>query len=241
MVRITGCLILVVLGLARADDAKPYLQLGHADHIDAVAFSPDGKFLVTGSRDRTARVWDVASGREIRRFEDSDWVKFVAFLPDGRAVLTGSRHAVRLWDVATGREVRRFELKAPNCVALAPDGRFILTGGSDNTARLWDLTTGQEVERFEGHSDEVIAVAFAPDGRSALTGSKDATLRLWEIVARGSAQGRADLGVASGHEVRRFESQPAEASSVVAFSRDGRFVASSGEGVRLWDAATGQE
>src|SRR5439155_1402292 len=124
--------------------------------------------VLTGSFDKTARLWDAATGREIRRFEGhSSAVGCVAFSPDGRGVLTGSYDGtVRLWDVATGRETGRFEGQSGlvASVAFSPDGRSVLTGGEDGTGKLWDAATGRLLATLVSFSDGGWAVVD-PEGR----------------------------------------------------------------------------
>src|SRR5438046_2099772 len=126
------------VAVMQGEEAKLYLQLGHSDAVVSVAFSPDARWALTGSWDSTARVWDVATGQEIRRLEGhSREVSSVAFSPDGRWALTGSwDNIARLFDVATGREIRRLEGHSASVVSVAfsADGRWALTGGWDNTA-----------------------------------------------------------------------------------------------------------
>ena len=152
-----------------------------------VAFSPDGRFVLVGSRsadNKTARLWEIATGLETRRFEGhKEGVYSVAFSRDGRHVLTGSwDHTALLWETATEREVQRFEghTGVVSSVAFSPDGRYVLTGSWDHTARLWEIATGLEVRRFKGHADIVISVTFSPDGHHVLTGSQDGSARLWD-------------------------------------------------------------
>jgi WD40 repeat protein len=158
---------------------------GHTEWVASVAFSPAGRQALSGSDDNTLRLWDVATGQELRRCEGhTNGVTSVAFSPDGRQALSGSGdRTLRLWDVATGQELRRCEghTNTVTSVAFSPDGRQALSGSSDDTLRLWDVATGQELRRFEGHTNKVTSVAFSPDGRQALSGSWDKTLRLWDV------------------------------------------------------------
>jgi WD40 repeat protein len=112
--------------------------------VYAVAFRPDGKAVLTGSYDRTARLWDAATGRPLGDpLTHQDPVVAVAFRPDGKAVLTGSRDGTaRLWDAATGRPLGPpLNHQGPvEAVAFSPDGKTILTGSEDMTARLWDVS-----------------------------------------------------------------------------------------------------
>lgn len=118
---------------------------GHTDTINSVAFSPDGKHMLTGAgpADLTARLWDTTTGEELRAFKGhGNSISSVAFSPDGGQVLTGSLDGTaRLWDTATGEQLRHFSGHggAVYAVAFAPDGKAVLTGGADKTAKLWHL------------------------------------------------------------------------------------------------------
>jgi WD40 repeat protein len=221
---------------------------GHEDWVNSVAVTPDGKYVVSGSgnvyllplilgRDNTVRLWDLASGQEVRRFTGHDGpVYSVAATPDGQYVVSGSNDkTVRLWELATGKEVRQFTGHERDVlsVAVTPDGKYIVSGSADKTVRLWELATGKEVRRFTGHENWVWSVAVAPDGKYVVSGSGpvfivgDKTVRVWEL--------------ATGKEVLRFTGHEDSVLSV-AVTPDGKYVVSgSGDGtVRLWDLATGR-
>ena len=176
--------------------------------LRSLAFSPDGRFVLAGDSGGPARMFEVATGKELRQFKgDSESTALVEFTPDSRFVRTGSGLGggadARLWDAATGNEVRHFAInnggdeavgdyaEAVTAVALSADGRLGLSWGfssgidqmafgETNTPRLWDTATMKELQRFRGHIDDVFSAAISPDNRLVVTGSKDSTTRLWD-------------------------------------------------------------
>jgi tetratricopeptide (TPR) repeat protein len=158
--------------------------LKHSHSVQSVAFSPDGKTIVTGCWDKMARLWDAATGRPLGQpIPHDDPVGLVTFSPDGKTILTGSGNSTRLWD-ATGRPLSPpLDHSAPALVAaFSPDGRTILARSSDKTVRLWDAATGRPIGPPLELSDYVNSVAFSPDGRSLLVGGVRTT-RIWDAPA----------------------------------------------------------
>jgi len=204
---------------------------GHTDPVYSVAISPDGRFALSGSADKTLRLWDLAKGKRLRTLKShTKGVISMALSSDGQFALSGSwEKTLLLWDLATGKFLRTLEGHTSwvDSVAISPDGRFGLSGSQDKTLRLWDLATGQCLRTLEGHTDPVYSVAISPDGRFALSGSWDRTLRLWEL--------------ATGQCLRTLEGHTNWVHSV-AISADGRFAlsGSSDKTIRLWELATGK-
>jgi WD40 repeat protein len=228
------------LKLWDAESGRVLRTLAGAVGASAIAFSPNGQIIVSGSGDgkrATVTLWDVASGRELRTIiEHGDHVNAVAVSPDGRTIVSGSsnplgtQNFVTLRDAGSGRELRTFtgHTYTVTSVAFSPDGGTVVSGSRDRTLKLWDIGSGRERHTLSGHGAAVNAVAFSPDGRTVAAGSADNALKLWDAKS-----GRV-LRTLKGHSNK---------ISAVAFSPDGRIIVSGSEDntIKLWDAATGRE
>ena len=197
---------------------------GHNDAVRCLALSADGKRLLTGSVDRTVRLWDLPRACEIQRFGlHRAEVTGVALSADGRIALSCSRDGtLRMWETGNGKEVRAFGTPRGPVMALAltPDGLGVYSGHFDTTARLWEVSTGRELRRFAGHKQMVGALA-AVGGSRLLSASHDQTIRLWDATSG------AELAAGQGHT---------GAVAALALSPSGSVAASAGfdQLIRLW-------
>ncbi|EMD31452.1 hypothetical protein CERSUDRAFT_100308 [Gelatoporia subvermispora B] len=218
--------------------SKDYNVLEYNDDVPellAVALSPDGTRIASGSEDNTMRIWVASTGQALLEPLEghAGEVTSVAFSPDGTRIVSGSwDKTIRIWDARTGQallEPLEGHTRQVTSVAFSPDGTRIVSGSYDATIRIWDASTGQALlEPLAGHTSLVTSVAFSPDGTRIVSGSLDETIRIWD-----ASTGQALLEPLKGH-TRQVTS--------VAFSPDGTRIASGSQDktIRIWDARTGQ-
>lgn len=204
--------------------------LSHDSPIDAAALSPDGKRILTGGDDATARLWDAKTGEPIGLpLHHPSTVFAVAFSPDGKTLATGGHDGTaRLWDADTGRPRGRPLSHSGEvfAVAFSPDGKTLATGGADGTARLWDADTGRHVRSLVAHTRPVTVTLFSPNGKILVTGSRDGTVRLWNA--------------ATGHQTATTLSHGSEVLAVAFHPNGMRLLTGGWDGtIRFWSTVNG--
>jgi WD40 repeat protein len=218
------------LAASLANLTRSRALIGHTDGVTDVAFSPDGKRVLTASRDFTARVWDTGAGGLIATLKGhTDVVNSAVFSPDGGRIVTASNDmTARIWDARTGHVVAVLQHPAQvSDAAFSPDGKRVVTASNDKAARLWDAATGRMTSILQGHTDQLSSAAFSPDGGRIVTASYDQTARVWDV-----GSGRT-LTILQGHT---------GGLNAATFSPDGRLIVTAAQDTtaRVWDAASGR-
>ena len=254
--------------LNKFNASKPVSFMSHDDYVAALDFSPDGRYIASGSWDNTARVWDVNTGTEIARINHNGPITNVSFSPDGKYLLSGALgdQTTLLWEASTGKEVLNFQHESLSS-AFSPNGKYIITGGYDGLARIWNASTGAEITQIV-HGGQVNTIAFSKDGQYIATGSADGSVHIlkvgtWDEITlvyhdgnvtsvalapnakyliSGSDDRTARIwNVATGEEIARINHS--DIVSSVSISDDGQFAAATSldHTISTWKVPTGEE
>lgn len=205
-----------VMNLWDSNTGKELMSfLGHNHIVTSVSFSPNGLYALSASYDKTIKLWNIHTGKEIRSFStigNKSPIWSASFSPDGKYVVAGiSDKVIKLWAIHSEKEIKTFSgyTGIVYAIKFSPDGRYVAAGCSDNTVKVWEVSSGKQTFSLQ-HDGSVLAVAFSKDGRYLLSGSEDKTMKLWDF--------------STAKEICTYKGYSRGVSSN-AFSPDGKFVA----------------
>ncbi len=209
------------------------LNLGHQESINAMALSPNEKYLLTGGGDRLLKIWDIKTGKELKTIKGHEReIEAVNFSSDGKYFISASddNRVIKIWITESGRLIRNIKYThrtSINAITFSPDNKYIYSCGWDMKVKKWDFKTGKELMIYNGHTHQVMDIKFLPDPSYFVTAGKDGLIILW------NADKPEPVKVIEAHD---------EEITGIDISSDGKYVVS-GNGVKLtvWKLQTGKE
>ena len=204
----------------------------HSKYVNSVCWSPDGKYLASGSGDETLIIWNANSGQRLKTLKGhSESVRSVCWSPDGKHLASGSRDkTVIIWDAESGEKLKTLEGHSHwvKSVSWSPDGKYLASGSQDGSVIIWDAESGEKLKTLAGHYYSVYSVSWSPDGKYLASGAGDAFVIIWD------AESGEKLKTLAGHYYSVYS---------VSWSPDGKYLAS-GSGDKtliIWDAKSGEK
>ncbi|MGF1496955.1 MAG: protein kinase [Elainellaceae cyanobacterium] len=205
---------------------------GHQAPVNVLALAEGQRTLISGSDDRTIKIWDLVSGTETQTLAQHEKaVSSLAASPDGKILASGGGDRyILLWSLETGEILQTLDGhgSSVNALVITPDGNMLISGSADRTIRLWDLASGEAIATLEGHESFINALAVSPDGRLLVSGGADRTIIVWDLASL------EPITTLQGH---------GSFVNALAISPDGNVLASAGADnqIKLWDLSTYSE
>lgn len=209
-----------------------YTYRGHTDRIPTVAWSPNGKYIASGSLDKTVQVWSANPSEHVQPYiyrGHSAGVVAVTWSPDSNRVASGAQDkTVQVWDALSGEHVVTYigHTDVVSTVAWSPNGNLLATGSADNTIRVWEVASGKQMYVYRGHNASVNSVVWSPDSQQIASGSTDKTVQI--------------IDAATGNHRYTYHGHTDLVSSI-SWSPDGKYIASGSwdKTVQVWNAVSG--
>ena len=206
------------------------INMSHSNYVTSVAISSGGKHLVSGSGDKTVKIWDMSTGRLVNTLRGhGDSVESVAISSDGEYIVSGSRDTtVKVWDIGSGRvlDTLRGHDGTVWSVAISSDGEYIVSGSQDNFVKIWDISgyISTLVKNLVGHIGSVESVAISSGGEYIVSGSNDKTVKVWDMITGRLMYNSID---------------PESSQLCLAISPDGKYIVSGYKTIKIWDIGSG--
>jgi WD40 repeat protein len=241
----------------------------HKQRIWTISLTPDGRHLISGSEDRTIKIWDLHSAKCVKTINGyGNWIKAIAFIPQQNWLASCHRErTIRLWDLTNKVCIHTLtgHTDAVLTIAISPDGSYLASSSLDRTLRIWDLQTLTCLHAIDTAAEGICALVFSPDGRKLISGNYQADLQIWDLAtgtldrtlaghpnrieAVALCPARQLIATACENNIRIWDLQTGDCLETisahylpvltVAFSRDGRYLASGSmdKTAKIWDTS----
>lgn len=204
------------------------VNIGHSDDVNKVCFSPNDQYIASCSKDKTIKLWDFFSGKELKTFYDTDEVYSVQFSQDGKYLVSGGRAGAKLWDIETGK-FTKVSLAETQFAELTHDSKFIIASSSnDGKITMYPVSQGSTKKQLLGHTGYLFSAKISPDGKYLASGGDDKTIKLWSI--------------ATGNLVKTLRGHK-DGIDAINFTPDSKYVISGGQTndktIKIWEISSG--
>ena len=207
------------------------INLAHSFDVSSVEYSPDGKYLVSGSPGQGVKIWEVSTGKLIRTLQsDTSFVFTVSVSPNGKYIASGRDDgSIKIWDASSGRLFKTLygHSDGINTINYSPDGKYLASGSADKSIKIWDASSGRLFKTLHSHSDGINTINYSPDGKFLASGSADKSIKIWDT--------------SSGRLFKTLYSH-SDGINTINYSPDGKFLASGSadKSIKIWDITSGK-
>jgi WD40 repeat protein len=202
---------------------------GHSSYVNYLLFSPDGQYLFSASADKSIKIWDIYTGKEINNLlGHTSSVNYLTISPDGQKLYSASADkSIKVWDVSTRKEIGSLNghESSVNYLAISSDGQKLYSASADKSIKIWDISTGKVIHTLKGHSSFVNSLVLSPDGQKLYSAGADQMIKIWDI--------------STGKEINTLKGHSSSVNAL-AISPDGQklYSASADKTIKVWDIPT---